>query len=139
MLRVRLDILQFRNFLHHSVIIHDEILLIFKLIFNFLLYRMLYLILFYLMQFHGVIHNFLDESASIEDLSMHVTKEQLHFVQFLCHFLDPIAKAEHLRIFFDQRVASFSCFFHHNLVFIQALQLINLVVFIVNLKHLIAN
>ena len=82
--------------LHHGVVINVELLLILDLIFDLLLYGVLHLILLDLVQFHGVLHDLLDEGASIEDLGVHVTKEELHFVQLLGHLLDSVAQAEKL-------------------------------------------
>ena len=139
MLHLIRDILQLvRGLLHHSVVIHEEILLVLNLVLELLLDRVLDLILLNLVELHRVLHDLLYQSASVENLSVHVTEEEFHLVQLLGHLLHAVAQTEHFGVLFDQLVTCSGRFLDHHFVLILALQLVNLVILIVHLEHLIA-
>ena len=99
---------------------------------------MLDLILLYLVELHRVLHDLLYQSASVENLSVHVAEEEFHLIQLLGHLLHTVAQPEHFGVLLNQLVACTGRFLHHDFVLVLALQLVNLVVLIINLEHLIA-
>ena len=99
---------------------------------------MLDLILLNLVQLHRVLHDLLYQSASVENLSMHVAEEEFHLIQFLGHLLHTVAQPEHFGVFLNQLVACSGRFLDHDFVLVLALQLVNLVILIIHLEHLIA-
>jgi hypothetical protein len=96
------------------------------------------LILLYLVELHRVFHDLLYQSASVENLSVHVAKEEFHLVQLLGHLLHAVAQAKHFGVLFDQLVTCSGRFLDHDFVLVLALQLVNLVILIIHLEHLIA-
>ena len=139
MLHLIRDILELvRGLLHHSIVIHNEILLVLYLVLQLLLDGVLDLILLNLVELHRVLHDLLYQSASVDNLSVHVAEEEFHLVQLLGHFLHTVAQAEHFGVLLYQLVACSGRFLDHDFVLIFALQLINLVILIIYLEHLIA-
>lgn len=128
--------------LHHHLIIlieviHHEILLIFDFILKFLLNGMLYLIFLDFMKFHWVFDHFAYEGAPVQDLGVHIAKEEFHLIKFSVHLAQAVGETEHFGVFFDQRVASLGRTLHQKFMFILTLKFVDLIVFIVDLKHLI--